>query len=213
MAWSSPRCLPGPAADFWGFPCPFPAGSSQGKPLGPLPTRSKTDLPSFPWAGIAAATLRGYQRVPPNLCGGERVRALGKSPLAGQEEEEDDGVGRTGEAGFAKESGGVLSPPCPGCGASAFSPDLPDWSHRSRLRGCPGGTGAALKTHGSAGVMPERSRCAPRGFSPLEKRGFFGKNRAEGGSSEVSPRSAAFLSLQRGSAHALSAEGEGLCGA
>lgn len=107
----------------------------------------------------------------------------------------------------------MLSPPCPSCGAGAFSPDLPDCSHRSRLPGGTGGTGAPLKTHGSTGVMPERSRCASRGFAPLEKRVFFGKNRAGGGSSEVSPQSAAFLSLQRGSAHALSAEGEGLCGA
>lgn len=107
MGWSSPRRHPGPAAGFWGSPCPYPAGSpSLGRPQGlvpaPHPEQNRFVIVSLRWRHrCSAGDASGH--VPKVLEGTQgfylpaTVLCLGKTLLAG-EEEEDDGVGRTGEA-------------------------------------------------------------------------------------------------------------------
>lgn len=106
---------PWPGGWFLGLPLPlssrFPSPPWV-NPWGrrPLPTQSKTGFALFRRAGVTTATpgtLQGTSVSPPEDLEGARgiflpatVRRLGKTLLAGEEkeEEEDDGVGRTGEA-------------------------------------------------------------------------------------------------------------------
>lgn len=157
---------------------------------------------------------------------------LEKSPLAEQEEEakeEDDGVGRTGEAVpcwvckgerrravptlFGLREKYFLSRPA-GPVPSLAAPQMPR-RHRSPSKNPRQHRGDAR----SGAAVIRTSALLPWGFSPLGKRGFL-----EGVVLGVVPArfrqsqqrsylsSIAFLSLQRGCGHALTTKSEGLCG-
>lgn len=106
-----PKMPPQPGIWFSGLPLPlasrFPS-LPWVNPWGshPLPTQSRTSFISCLRAGISAATpgtLQGTSVSPPPRRLGGRLGhfspcCLGKTLLAGEEKEEDDGVGRMGEA-------------------------------------------------------------------------------------------------------------------
>ena len=115
MGWSSPKCRPGLAAGFWGFPCPYPAGfppsPPPSKPSGsasaPHPEQNRFGIVSAGWCHRCdAGGASGDECVPPpeDLEGARGVflpaaaRRLGKTLLAG--EEEDDGRRKVGRGSF-----------------------------------------------------------------------------------------------------------------
>ena len=163
MGWSSPKCRPGLAAGFWGFPCPYPAGfppsPPPSKPSGsasaPHPEQNRFGIVSAGWCHRCdAGDASGDECVPPPRTW-RGLRAFFSLPLRTAWEKpfwlgrrKTTGVGRSGEAVSSLVCKGErrrrVVPTLPGLpfrrraaqtgGEALCSPDLMDRSRRSWLR-------------------------------------------------------------------------------